>query len=72
MRDFTLLGTTDIETSDDPDKVAIDEDEITYICNAVSKYFNKPVRPEDVVSSYSGVRPLFDDESKNASKVTRE
>ena len=71
-QDFTLLGTTDIEVSGDPDMVAIDEDEIVYICNAVSKYFNKPVRPEDVVSSYSGVRPLFDDESKNASKVTRE
>ncbi len=72
MRDFTLLGTTDIEINGNPDKVTIDEDEITYICNAVSKYFNKPVRPEEVVSSYSGVRPLFDDESKNASKVTRE
>ena len=71
-RDFTLLGTTDIEISGDPDKVTIDEAEITYICDAVSEYFNKPVRPEEVVSSYSGVRPLFDDESKNASKVTRE
>jgi len=71
-RDFTLLGTTDIEISGDPDKVTIDEAEITYICKAVSEYFNKPVRPETVVSSYSGVRPLFDDESKNASKVTRE
>jgi glycerol-3-phosphate dehydrogenase len=71
-RDFTLLGTTDIEINGDPDKVTIDEAEITYICDAVSEYFDKPVRPEEVVSSYSGVRPLFDDEAKNASKVTRE
>ena len=71
-RDFTLLGTTDIEIEGNPDNVTIDEAEITYICNAVSEYFNRPVRPEEVVSSYSGVRPLFDDESKNASKVTRE
>jgi len=71
-RDFTLLGTTDIEINGDPDSVTINEAEITYICDAISEYFNKPVRPEDVVSSYSGVRPLFDDESKNASKVTRE
>ena len=71
-RDFTLLGTTDIEINGDPDKVSIDEAEITYICDAVSEYFDKPVRPEAVVSNYSGVRPLFDDESKNASKVTRE
>jgi len=71
-QDFTLLGTTDIEVSGDPDKVAIDEDEVAYICDAVSEYFNRPVRPDQLVSSYSGVRPLFDDESKNASKVTRE
>ena len=71
-RDFTLLGTTDIEIYGDPDKVTIDDAEITYICSAISEYFKKPVAPEEVVSSYSGVRPLFDDESKNASKVTRE
>ncbi len=71
-RDFTLLGTTDIEISGDPNNVAIDEAEITYIIDAINEYFREPVRREDIVWSYSGVRPLFDDESKNASKVTRE
>ena len=71
-KDFTLLGTTDIEIDGDPDKVSIDEAEISYICQAINEYFEEPVQPEDVVWSYSGVRPLFDDESKNASKVTRD
>jgi glycerol-3-phosphate dehydrogenase len=71
-QDFTLLGTTDIEVSDDPNSVVIDEVEIAYIINAINEYFEKPVRREDVIWSYSGVRPLFDDESKNASKVTRD
>ncbi len=71
-QDFTLLGTTDIEVNSDPNKVTIDEAEITYICDAINEYLKKPVRPEEVVWSYSGVRPLFDDESKNASKVTRD
>jgi glycerol-3-phosphate dehydrogenase len=71
-QDFTLLGTTDIEVDDDPNNVAIDEAEITYILNAINEYFRQPVSREDVVWSYSGVRPLFDDESKNASKVTRD
>jgi len=71
-QDFTLLGTTDIEVDDDPNNVAIDEAEITYILDAINKYFRQPVSREDVVWSYSGVRPLFDDESKNASKVTRD
>jgi len=71
-RDFTLLGTTDIEVSDDPNSVVIEEAEIAYIIDAINKYFKKPVKREDVIWSYSGVRPLFDDESKNASKVTRD
>jgi len=71
-QDFTLLGTTDIEVNSGPNKVAIEEAEITYICDAINEYLKKPVRPEEVVWSYSGVRPLFDDESKNASKVTRD
>lgn len=70
--DFTLLGTTDIEVSGDPNEVAINEAEITYLCDAVNEYLKVPVNPQDVVWSYSGVRPLFDDESKNASKVTRD
>ena len=71
-QDFTLLGTTDIEISGDPNNVVIDEAEITYILDAINEYFKTPVRREDVVWSYSGVRPLFDDDAKSASKVTRE
>ncbi len=71
-RDYTLLGTTDVEIHGDPQAVAIESEEIDYICTAVSEYFRKPVVPQDVVWSYAGVRPLFDDASQNASKVTRD
>lgn len=71
-QDFTLLGTTDIEVHIDPDNVLIDPTETLYICNAINEYFKIAVSPDDVIWSFSGVRPLFDDESKNASKVTRD
>jgi glycerol-3-phosphate dehydrogenase len=71
-RDFTLIGTTDLDYSGDPGAVAISAEEITYMCRAVSRYFAKPVRESDVVWTYSGVRPLFDDASGNASAVTRD
>jgi glycerol-3-phosphate dehydrogenase len=71
-RDFTLIGTTDLDYSGDPGAVAISQDEIAYMCRAVSRYFAKPVRESDVVWTYSGVRPLFDDASGNASAVTRD
>ncbi|WP_260295866.1 glycerol-3-phosphate dehydrogenase [Sedimenticola hydrogenitrophicus] len=71
-QDYTLLGTTDIELASLPDKSEITPDEVEYICQAVSEYFSKPVRSADVVWSFSGVRPLYDDAASNASKVTRD
>lgn len=69
---YTLLGTTDVEVPDEPGKQNIDDDEIAYICKSVSEYFKTPIDVNSVVWSYSGVRPLYDDASENASKVTRD
>lgn len=70
--DFTLLGTTDVEIQAEPGTERIQAQEIEYICNNASEYFEQPISPEDVVWTYSGVRPLYDDSSDNASKVTRD
>jgi len=70
---FTLVGTTDIELQgDDPAAARIDADEIAYLCEQAGRYFRAPVRPADVVWSYSGVRPLLDDDSGDPSAVTRD
>jgi len=70
--DFTLIGTTDRDYTDDPRNVKISEEETTYLCRAASEYFAEPVRPEDIVWSYSGVRPLFDDGASKAQEATRD
>jgi glycerol-3-phosphate dehydrogenase len=70
---FTLIGTTDIPVESVPDKkVEISADEVQYLCNVVNHFFKSQVTPADVVWTYSGVRPLFDDGSSNASAVTRD
>ena len=71
-RDFTLIGTTDIEYHDDADRVTISSDEIAYLCDLSNHYFSQAISPSDVVWSYSGVRPLVDDHSSDASSVTRD
>jgi len=71
-QDFTLIGTTDIEYHGDTNKVAIDQDEIEYLCKLTERYFLKPLKPADVVWAYSGVRPLLEDASSNASEITRD
>jgi glycerol-3-phosphate dehydrogenase len=70
--DFTLIGTTDLDYRDDPSAPHISEDETHYLCDAVNRYFKRSIAPADVVWSYSGVRPLLDDEEGNASEVTRD
>ena len=71
-QDFTLLGTTDVEIHTEPGTEQIEDSEIDYICNSVSEYFKVPVNKDQVVWTYTGVRPLYDDASENASKVTRD
>ncbi len=71
-QDFTLIGTTDRDYKADPKDVKISDEETTYLCKAASEYFNEPVRPEDIVWTYSAVRPLFDDGASKAQEATRD
>jgi len=71
-RDFTLIGTTDVDFSGDPDDAHIEAGEIAYLCRSVSDYIAETVRSEDVVWSYSGIRPLYDDGGQSAQNVTRD
>jgi glycerol-3-phosphate dehydrogenase len=70
--EFTLIGTTDVEHKGAIDEVHIDDDEIRYLCEQASRYFERPVVATDVVWSFSGVRPLLDDGSGDPSAVTRD
>jgi len=70
--EFTLIGTTDVEHRGAIDAVRIDDDEIRYLCEQASRYFERPVVPADVVWSFSGVRPLLDDGSGDPAAVTRD
>jgi glycerol-3-phosphate dehydrogenase len=72
QQDFTLIGTTDHDFSGDPGDAKITGSEKTYLCKAASDYFAKPVSEEDIVWSYSGVRPLFDDGASKAQEATRD
>jgi len=70
--DFTLIGTTDRDYHGDPSEVKATGEEIEYLCNSVSEYLANPVRPQDVVWTYAGVRPLYDDGASEAKAATRE
>ncbi len=71
-QDFTLIGTTDAD-HDDPSRTPVcTDEERDYLCKFASQYFRKPVTPADVVWTYSGVRPLYDDGAISATAATRD
>jgi len=70
--EFTLIGTTDVEEHGTIGQARIDASETAYLCEQASRYFERAVTPADVVWTYSGVRPLLDDESGDPSAVTRD
>jgi glycerol-3-phosphate dehydrogenase len=71
-RDYTLIGTTDLDYRGDLDAVHASPEEIDYLCAAASDYFRAPVAAGQVLWSYSGVRPLYDDGASEAQEATRD
>lgn len=71
-KEYALIGTTDIPQDDKPESVAVDATEVQYLIDTVNRYFSGSVKAADVVHSFAGVRPLYDDASDNPSAVTRD
>lgn len=69
---FSMIGTTDVEYRGDPAEVAISEEEIDYLLRITNAHFKQQIQREDVLSTFSGVRPLCDDESDEPSAITRD
>ena len=70
--DYTLIGTTEQEHEGDPAAAVCTEAERDYLCAFASRFFREAVTPADVVWSYSGVRPLYDDGARSATAATRD
>jgi glycerol-3-phosphate dehydrogenase len=69
---FSLVGTTDVDYEGDPKKAKISPEETEYLLDIVNSHFKRQLSASDVVWSYSGVRPLMDDEQGDAKKASRD
>ncbi|GAA6177445.1 glycerol-3-phosphate dehydrogenase [Sulfitobacter pacificus] len=70
--DFTLIGTTDAEHTDVATKPVCTPEEQDYLIDFASKYLKTAVSKDDIVWTYSGVRPLYDDGATSATAATRD
>ena len=68
--EYSLIGTTEVDV-DTPDKPSISNEEKIYLINTINNHFIKQISQEDIVETYSGIRPLIED-FKEATKVTRD
>jgi glycerol-3-phosphate dehydrogenase len=69
---YSLIGTTDVSVGSIDEARVITDEETAYLVRAVNRFLAKPVRESDVIWSYAGVRPLYDDGSVNPSEITRD
>jgi glycerol-3-phosphate dehydrogenase len=72
LGDKALIGTTDIPYVGRPEDVAISDDETDYLLALLNRYFKIDFQKSDIIESFSGVRPLYDDGHGNPSAVTRD
>ena len=68
--EYSLIGTTEVDV-DTPDNPSISNEEKIYLINTINNHFIKQISQEDIVETYSGIRPLIED-FKEATKVTRD
>ena len=69
---WTLIGTTDVRTELPEESPQASLEEIAYLCRAASLYLQRPVTEDQIVWTFAGLRPLYDDGKRNPSAVTRD
>ena len=70
--EFTLIGTTDHDFEGDPGEARITDEEVDYLIEVSNRYLKRPIERDDIVWTYSGVRPLYDDGASAAKDATRD
>ncbi len=69
---YSLIGTTDVSYHGDPGQATITDDEISYLCDIIKRYFKQAITPQDIVWRFSGVRPLHSEEAENPADISRD
>lgn len=72
QQDYSIVGTTDVAYKDDPAAMSISDEETDYLLKVLNEHFKADFTRSEIVTSYSGVRPLCDDESADPSAMTRD
>ncbi|MGK7378369.1 glycerol-3-phosphate dehydrogenase/oxidase [Planococcus sp. 1R117A] len=68
----TYIGTTDTFYEEDPNEPSATKEDVNYLIHAVESMFpSVNLSPEDVESTWAGLRPLILEEGKDPSEISR-
>lgn len=71
--EMVIVGTTDTDFKGDPKDATVTPEDVRYLLQISNQYFpGANLQPQDIISSYVGVRPLVKDDSDNEGKTSRE
>jgi glycerol-3-phosphate dehydrogenase len=68
---YSLIGTTDVPVTEF-EHPEISKDEVRYLLDLANTYLAAPLAEKDVVWTFSGIRPLYDDGQSDPSAITRD
>jgi glycerol-3-phosphate dehydrogenase len=67
-----LVGTTDIPAEESIMEPDVEADEIDYLLRHIAPYLSTPIHRTDILSVFSGLRPLVTGRENTTSKLSRE
>lgn len=68
----TMIGTTEVELTGRAQAVTIDDDEVDYLLNLVNQYFSSKCTRDDILTTWSGIRPLLSKVGKQSKTLSRD
>jgi len=69
---IVLIGTTEVAVSTSEMEPGFDQDEIDYLLRHIAPYLRAPIARKDILSVFSGLRPLVTGKENTTSKLSRE
>lgn len=70
-QDYTMIGTTDVVYTDDPNQMSMSDSERDYLLRVVNQYFSTPLDASQIVNSFAGLRSLLGQPKRGAANMTR-
>ena len=68
----TMVGTTEVKLTTASEHLQISPEETNYLLKSISSYFKQPIKAQDILYSWSGIRSLIEHQGDKPQDLSRE